>query len=280
MAALSVLRAEVQLRMRDATGRVMTNANTDALINNALEEWVNATEEIRQENAYAMTAYQFDYAAPSDLIKLIKAYWAPTRTELEVVGLNELIDNGGAWTQAGTPQYLALEGTEAALRFRLWPAPPSASGANQLDGSINSTVTTLTLDSTANFRGPSGWVLVESEKILYQNMSSTTMTVARRGMGQTTAATHADNVAVTACDLHVWYAREATALSADGDVPEINARWHKALVYKALAMGMLLEGRHDEAAANEELFFKYLDEAKVAIRRAQASAPIDMRSAY
>ena len=280
MSTLATLRTEIQLRLRDVTGRVMTAASTDILINTALEEWVNETEEIRQENAFALTNSQFDYAAPSDLIKILSAWYGPTRQDVRAMGHNEFRDFGGAWGMVSVPRVLTVEGQNAAYRFRLWPAPSVTSGTTTISGNITSSVTTIPVAAVTNFRSPSGWILIGSEKILYQTLDSTNFLLCRRGMGGTTAASHTSGDTVTQMDLHVWYARKAATLSADGDIPEIDARWHRALVYKALALAMVLEGRHQEAQANEATYMSYLHDAKVNLRRAQAQSPAQMRTYY
>ena len=276
MAQLSVIRAEILLRLRDQGSRVVTNGNVDTLINDALEEFVNATEEIRQENAFAVTAKQFDIAAPSDIIKPISAMWMPTQSPIEIVSHHEFLDRGGYnLIESGVPQFMMMEGTSSNYRFRLFPAPASTSATTTIldTGGINSSVTTIGVAAVSGLRLPAGWLLIESEKILYQNYSTLDLTLVRRGMAGTTAASHADLVAVTQLDLHVIYARKAATLSADGDIPEIDARWHKALVYKVLSMALKLEGRVDEAEIEEGLYQKAVTDARRNIRRVQGASP-------
>lgn len=71
----------------------------------------------------------------------------------------------------------------------------TASQGDALNGAIDASVTTLTVDSTSKFPS-SGAVVVGSEWISYTSKTSTTFTGCTRGAFGTTAATHADNVVV------------------------------------------------------------------------------------
>lgn len=68
-----------------------------------------------------------------------------------------------------------------------------------LNGSINSAVTTITVDSTTGFAS-TGTVLIDEELITYTGKSSTTLTGCVRGTNGTTAASHNDNATVYDAD--------------------------------------------------------------------------------
>jgi len=67
--------------------------------------------------------------------------------------------------------------------------------SNQLNGAINNSVTTITVDSTANF-SDAGTVEIDSERITYTGKTSTTLTGCTRGAEGTSAASHLDNATV------------------------------------------------------------------------------------
>jgi len=67
---------------------------------------------------------------------------------------------------------------------------------NALNGSVNDSVTTLTLDSTAGFE-TKGTVTVGSEQITYTGKSATQLTGCTRGANSTSAASHSDDAVVT-----------------------------------------------------------------------------------
>ena len=67
--------------------------------------------------------------------------------------------------------------------------------ATALNGAINDSVTTMTVDSTVGFP-PEGKVIIESEVISYTGITATTFTGLTRSATDAAAASHADNLAV------------------------------------------------------------------------------------
>ena len=93
------------------------------------------------------------------------------------------------------PQYWALTDGKPISSQKMqdlsnWPS------LTLLNGGINDAVTTITVDSTADFPS-AGTMTIGSEKITYTGITSTTFTGCTRGAGGTTAATHSDNDPVT-----------------------------------------------------------------------------------
>lgn len=81
-----------------------------------------------------------------------------------------------------------------------WGAPPwggfvSGGAASPLNGTINSSVTTITVNSTAAFSA-SGAILIDSEYITYSGKTATDFTGCVRGADGTTAASHTTGVSV------------------------------------------------------------------------------------
>ena len=66
---------------------------------------------------------------------------------------------------------------------------------NNLNGSLNDSATTITVDSTTGFDS-SGKIYIENEQVTYTGTSSTTFTGCTRGANSTTAAAHSDDVQV------------------------------------------------------------------------------------
>jgi len=80
-----------------------------------------------------------------------------------------------------------------------WGGIVFGTATNQLDGSINNSVTTITVDSTAAFSA-AGNILIDSENISYTSKNSTQFLGCTRGLsgtGSGAAASHADNAIVT-----------------------------------------------------------------------------------
>lgn len=277
MPALSVIRTGAQVKLRDQSARILTAAQVDVLINDALEKIASITEEVRRENAFTCTAKQYMITAPTDVINPKSAHWMPVvGGELNVVSHDEFVSRGGYDVRVGgsLPQMLTLEGQQGAYLFRLWPPPGASSASSTLNGAIvDAAATSITVTDGTQFRSPSGWVQIDNEKIHYQNVSSTQLLLCRRGVGGTTAATHLTLATVTQCDLHVFYSRRPTALTQDSDVPEIDDRWHECLEDYVAWVGYLLDGRAQDAAAFEALWQRHLHDARASVRRVQGAQP-------
>jgi len=71
----------------------------------------------------------------------------------------------------------------------------SSAQTNSLDGAINASVTTLTVDSTTGF-STTGTLLVGTEQITYTGLTTTTFTGCTRGANSTSAASHVDNLSI------------------------------------------------------------------------------------
>ena len=78
----------------------------------------------------------------------------------------------------------------------LWGGVVIPSVANQLNGAINNSVTTITVDSTTGFPA-TGRIDIDTELITYTGITATTFTGCGRGANGTTAASHLDNAVVT-----------------------------------------------------------------------------------
>ena len=79
-----------------------------------------------------------------------------------------------------------------------WGGIVFGTGTNQLNGAINNSVTTITVDSTTAFTA-AGNILIDSENISYTSKSSTQFLGCTRGLsgtGSGAAAAHADNATV------------------------------------------------------------------------------------
>lgn len=98
--------------------------------------------------------------------------------------------------------------------IHLWPKPSAAASSTAINDAagISATATSVTVDSNSGFRSVGGFyrMIIESEVIYATATTSTTFTGLLRGRENTTAATHADNIAVTERDLVYTFQVEPT----------------------------------------------------------------------
>lgn len=78
-----------------------------------------------------------------------------------------------------------------------------AVGYTTLNGAITASQTTLTLTSATNFPTTGGRIKIDSEVIVYETVSGSTLGGLQRGADGTTAATHSNGAAVSSCSLIV-----------------------------------------------------------------------------
>tara|TARA_R100000963_G_C4644377_1_gene108210 strand:+ start:354 stop:2375 length:2022 start_codon:yes stop_codon:yes gene_type:complete len=110
----------------------------------------------------------------------------------------------------GTPEFWIVGGLAAIYVY------DNTSSSTLLDGGIDASVTTVTVDSTAGFEDI-GTITIELENISYTAKTATTFTGCTRGADSTSAASHSDNIAVTRSTK--WYnvTRTSGAYSATAD---------------------------------------------------------------
>ena len=92
------------------------------------------------------------------------------------------------------PQYWALTDGKP-LSSQLMQDLTNWPSLTLLDGAINDAVTTITVDSTADFPS-AGQITIGSEEITYSGVTATTFTGCVRGVNGTAAASHLDNAEV------------------------------------------------------------------------------------
>ena len=100
-----------------------------------------------------------------------------------------------------------------------------------LDGGINDSVTTVTVDSTADFEDV-GTVLIGDEQITYTAKTATTFTTCTRGANSTSAAAHSDDVTVSRAN--VWY--DVTRASGGDYSATAAENWTSTIIGGVLVM--------------------------------------------
>ena len=124
----------------------------------------------------------------------------------------------------GTPEFWVVAGLAAIYAY------DNTSLSTLLDGAINDSATTVTVDSTANFESI-GTITVGAENITYTGKTSTTFTGCTRGADSTSAAAHDDDSTVNRATK--WYniTRTSGAYSATAD-----ENWTSTIIGGVLVM--------------------------------------------
>lgn len=193
-------------------------------------------------------AYQRDYDIDSDVV-IGKPHTVTVESEpvakIDAHRFDQLF-----WDRSttGEPTHCSVWNNQ--LRF--YPVPPSAATTGQLNGAITATATSITVDSTTGF-APSGRILIESEIIAYTNLTSTAFRGCTRGLEESTAATHADDTAITERDIIYTANREPNELVDIGD--ETNIPDPMVLVYGASME--LASGKLSDNALADRIKIKY-----------------------
>ena len=248
MVTLTNLQDDLQARMADKSGRFLVDADCTRYLNIAYHEFVNKTECLLREWGFSVTANQFLYGAPADMIKPgIMMWMQSSRIKLEYHPLNYFAENGGLDLTSSGPSrsFTWYEGDD---KFRLWPTPSSTSASTTMNdsGGISDSDSSVILTSAADFRDQ-GMILIDNEQMHYYAKSGNTLQQLVRGVGGTTAASHSDGVAVSQSDVHLWYYYQPADLSSGSDTPELPVPYHDSLVLGALYHALRSDGRDAEA---------------------------------
>lgn len=196
------------------------------------------------------------------------------RDIIEVYERRMNYDVGGNYTPVPVawwrPFRLAGAGTPT---VHLHLPSPRIFATTQLNGSHNSSITTLTVDATADAPSPdidfpsSGRLVVENELIDYTGTTATTFTGCTRGAGNSVAATHADNTVVDlATGVYYFVEHSATFTAFASDSSTIDAIYQDWVVWEAIlahARTMLVKAPESDKPRWRELRKLALDELLV-----------------
>lgn len=279
MTAFSTLKTEVLQRVNDPAGQTITSAIAGRFINNALEDWTNTVEPLWRPYGWFVTAKQFRYDLPADWVKPKTLMWyqGGADTEIPYMSPKEFQRKGFLSYKGPTSNPEAF----TIIDNDLWlgPAPGTTSNSSLLTVSMTSSSTTATVSDGTKFHTNGGMVLIESEQVMHQGVSTNDLTLCLRGQGGTTAASHTCPT-VYRLDLVANYFYVPVALSSSTDVPAIEQRWQKALLYKVIGDCYQMLGRHEEAQTELALYKEIKTEAKRELRKLQRDTYTQVYSPY
>lgn len=251
MAALSTLRTDIRNRLVESTADFFSNSELNEWINHGYKQFVARTEWCEKVKAYNVVANQFEYDLPSDAVKVNLIRWED-KYPVKHKDLEEFSKYAGFSDQTSDRPSIYRQWPWDA-KLRIYPIPSAASASSPLNGGINSSVTSLTVDDATNFPAR-GRVIVNSEQILYFAKSGNVLSQLVRGDGYTTAAAHLDNDVVYYAPLEVYLNYMPTALSADGDTTRLGPVYDEALVHYAIYTALQKRDKYKEAQFHKQMF--------------------------
>lgn len=270
MATASTLISDLQTRLGDTAGDKFTSAVLLSWLEEAEKEFLlGAGLVLRAFNLQTVSANQDSFALPSTCIEVdsIVNHRGLTR-KLKYVNPHDFVAQQTYVTNAiGDPVlWTELVNEGGTRRIYVWPRYSQASKTTTTGSTIYASVTTVNCASTGNLRSY-GYVEINSEKIEYTAKTASTLTGCRRGVDQTTAASHASGDAVTQLDIEILHRREPTSLATVTQEPEISQIYHEKLKLYCQYLAYMQEGSMDKATAAYELWKNALKEAEYTAKR-------------
>ena len=223
--ALASLVINTRTMLDDIRAAKFTNVQVGYFLNEAARVVQGQLKVAKIRRSFSLVADQRAYTLDDELDEIVDMIYREGEEHIVLEG-RSLDDFHRMRTTFATRPY-AYTYLDSERSIMLWPTPDTASGADQLNGAVNSTVTTFTLDSTADFP-TQGRGTIESEVFEWNDKTSTTLTGITRALEGTTAATHADNTAVTAREMLVYgtqrfRGREMNTIYTTGNINPTNA---------------------------------------------------------
>ncbi len=151
------------------------------------------------ERSASSVQYQFAY----DVDSLIKTLHTVRFRTIPLANIGQARWEMLHWNTSQTstkPTHVAIF-TE---QMKIYPQPSDSANASQLNGAITSSATSITVDDVSGFQRGDYYRLQIDSEIIYATFADSTteqFTGCLRGQEGTTAATHADNTAVTELDI-------------------------------------------------------------------------------
>lgn len=207
----------------------------------------------RKWATFSLVQYQQNYSLPSDYMSTdILTYKNDLGTLIQQVTQTEMMM---AYRHpynktAERPRFYTTIYDRGSEVIQLFPRPTTAATADTLNGNINASVTTLTLNDSTNFPAK-GRVIINSEVIEYNHndTANNELEGLTRGVEGTTAASHSDTDAVTLRDMNLYYWATADDLNDDTDTPLYPETYHMIPVYYAVWFVLSTDGTNPELSA-------------------------------
>lgn len=281
MANLSQLRTHLRKMVQDIDGNTLSAGPANQLINNALEDFSNQTEQTFSEYGWFITAKKQRYDLPADHVKIKTLHWYQNgEFEIEYLSPKEFQEFGllDRDRTSSAPRYYTLIDND----IYLGPAPSATSNTSTLSISASSSISTLTVADGTKFHSPAGFIDTDAtnEQMNYQNISGNSLLLCLRGQGRTTAQAITVGKTIRRLDMVAVMHYNPKSLSAAGDTPVLDARWHYWFLEKAISEAFMLQGRTQDAVKHLQYYEAKVKTAKREIEKRQRDQLTTVRLQY
>lgn len=270
MATASALISDIRVKFGDTAGNYLGTDLVLTWLDQAQARFVETTFPLRRTRGYVVAANQDYFDLPADLILIeVATVDREVRRVLRWISPQDYERRRTAYQNAsGYPCFWTLkEG-----KLYVWERFATASLTTTLGSALSTTATSITLASTDNLRSY-GRAIIESEEVEYNTKGSTSISGVTRGVGGTTAASHASNATVTQVDFEIFHSYHPPAL-ASTSTPEIQAVYHDKLELYVLYLAHMAEGHVEKSRHYFELWTAAVDEIRYNLSRRQLSRPL------
>jgi len=265
----------IRLRFGDASANFITSTLGVSWLNKALEETVLSLMPLRRLKGTDVATNQEAFSIPSDAIMMELVYHAKSQRRLvsrrgrdEFFARKQQIDNA-------LSDYPTIW-TEFEDKVYVWPRYSGKSSTTAASGAITSTSSTVSVATTSSLQS-TGRVKINSEEMEYTNVSTGNIKGVTRGVGGTSAASHASGDTVTQMDLLMLYRRQHASIGTGGETVDIPPYLQPMLEDYALYLAFMAEGSRERGKEQYELYRAKLEQAEYAAKR-EHLGPLQVRN--
>jgi hypothetical protein len=251
---LADLRTFTRVLLSEPVQAIWTDQELNTYINDGIDDFCTETDCIECLTTNSTVQYQADYAAPANVTKIKYVEIVKGNSTYQVIpeDLQEQF-HGTVKSTSNPPEFYNF--WEGNLRLRERPSVSAQS--NSLASDINSSDTSLVLNSTSNFPRM-GRLLIDNEVIAYWSIATDGITLngLQRGLEGSVAAAHSTSAVVTLRDMYIYHYKKEN-LTSDLQVTSIPSQFDEAVCYFAAAVGRRKSKDHDLAAEYMKAYTEY-----------------------
>lgn len=258
-------------RFADTNSDFLTDALVLTILDSSQNRIVTDFMQLRRMTGFAISADQNSFTIPTNCVMIEVAWHARNLkrvlqkvTPAEYYARQQVVDGA-----VGDP----VIWTEMEGKVYVWPRYSSASNTTTITATM--TTTSAPVVATTSQLTTQGMVQIDSEYIEYNNKgSSGTLSGVTRGVGGTTAATHATGATVTQLDFQLLFRRTAASLSTLGETLDVTSDLREPLEAYSLYLAYLAEGSQQKAEQQYKIYSQMMEDDAYSAEKADLSGNI------